>query len=388
MDWNGLCFNTATLIAGVFVLDHGADKFIDHTVIVGRRLGISPTLIALLTAGAEYEELAVVVAALVQHRSPLALGNVIGSTISNILGAFSLGLLCQPGGMEFDRGAKMYSALMLFVTTLFVALAYFHQLNRVSGGILIAVFVLYLASIGYAIYRGIAEAPPLSDSDSDSDSDREVAASSSLGPSDRAQAPASEHSPLLHNPNNAPQLEEQPQTPESNNAGGTMRRARAPRPRPLYYHIIQLIYGLLALSLSGYILATSAGAIADTLQLSGTVFGLTIVAFATTLPEKFIAILSGARGHGGIVVAATAGSNIFLLTLCVGIVAVAGIGGGGGGGGGKQEDGIVLFDLAAVWVAAVSFTAVVFWGLGRWAGGVLLVAYVVFLVLEFTVFRR
>lgn len=43
-------------IAGVFVLDYGADKFIDHTVIIGRRLGISPTLIALLTAGAEYEE--------------------------------------------------------------------------------------------------------------------------------------------------------------------------------------------------------------------------------------------------------------------------------------------------------------------------------------------
>jgi Ca2+/Na+ antiporter len=56
MDWDSLVFNTAAFIAGVFVLDYGADKFIDHTVIVGQRLGISPTLIALLTAGAEYEE--------------------------------------------------------------------------------------------------------------------------------------------------------------------------------------------------------------------------------------------------------------------------------------------------------------------------------------------
>lgn len=56
MDWENLCFNGAAFIAGIFVLDYGADKFIDHTVIVGRRLGISPTLIALLTAGAEYEE--------------------------------------------------------------------------------------------------------------------------------------------------------------------------------------------------------------------------------------------------------------------------------------------------------------------------------------------
>lgn len=56
MDWDNISFNTATLIAGVFVLDYGADKFLDHTVIVGQRLSISPTLIALLTAGAEYEE--------------------------------------------------------------------------------------------------------------------------------------------------------------------------------------------------------------------------------------------------------------------------------------------------------------------------------------------
>jgi hypothetical protein len=56
MDWDALCFNVATLIAGVFVLDYGADKFIDHTVVVGRRLGISQTVIALLTAGAEWEE--------------------------------------------------------------------------------------------------------------------------------------------------------------------------------------------------------------------------------------------------------------------------------------------------------------------------------------------
>lgn len=56
MDWDTLSFNIATLIVGVFVLDYGADKFIDHTVIIGHRLGIPQTVIALLTAGAEWEE--------------------------------------------------------------------------------------------------------------------------------------------------------------------------------------------------------------------------------------------------------------------------------------------------------------------------------------------
>ncbi|KAJ5933894.1 hypothetical protein N7454_006223 [Penicillium verhagenii] len=92
-------------------------------------------------------------------------------------------------------------------------------------------------------------------------------------------------------------------------------------------------------------------------------------------------MLSGFRGQGGIIVAATAGSNIFLLTLCVGVVAVAG----------KplyHSDTFVLFDLVTVWASSLSLLAVVLLGPHRLAGLVLLAAYVVFLVMEFTVFRR
>ena len=56
MDWNVICFNTATFIAAVVLLDIGTDKFVDHTAIIAQRLGVSATLIALLTAGAEWEE--------------------------------------------------------------------------------------------------------------------------------------------------------------------------------------------------------------------------------------------------------------------------------------------------------------------------------------------
>lgn len=56
MDWDSVFFNIATFIAGLFLLEWGADAFIDNTAIVARRLGISETLVALLTAGAEWEE--------------------------------------------------------------------------------------------------------------------------------------------------------------------------------------------------------------------------------------------------------------------------------------------------------------------------------------------
>ncbi|KAJ5489330.1 hypothetical protein N7539_004220 [Penicillium diatomitis] len=363
IDWDNICFNAATLIAGVFVLDYGADKFLDHTVIVGHRLGISPTLIALLTAGAEYEELAVVVAAILQGHSPLALGNVVGSAISNILGAFSLGLLCHTGRMQFDRSAKIYSAVQFLITTLFVILAYLNQLNQITGGLLIGGFVVYILSIGYAIYLGVTEAPQLSDSDSDSDSDddnsyhRPAAAGNDIVDQESRVA-ISEESPLL------PAVEE----------------LKKPS-RSLFYHIYQLLLGLIALSLSGYIIAHSAGALTESFHLSGTVFGLTVIAFATTLPEKFISVLSGSRGQGGIIVATTAGSNIFLLTICIGVVAITGIPV-------TNADNFVTFELATIWISAACLLAIVFLGSSRVAGLVLLAGYIVFVVLEFTVYKR
>ena len=53
---DGLVFNAASFVAGLFLLEYGADKFIDHTAVVAKRLNVSPTLIGLLTCGAEWEE--------------------------------------------------------------------------------------------------------------------------------------------------------------------------------------------------------------------------------------------------------------------------------------------------------------------------------------------
>ena len=56
MDYDNVCFNVAAFIAGLFVLEYGADTFVDHTAKVASRLRVSPTLVALFTAGAEWEE--------------------------------------------------------------------------------------------------------------------------------------------------------------------------------------------------------------------------------------------------------------------------------------------------------------------------------------------
>jgi Ca2+/Na+ antiporter len=56
LDADALAYNIAVFITSLFLLEFGADKFIDHTTIVAHRTGISETVISLLTAGAEWEE--------------------------------------------------------------------------------------------------------------------------------------------------------------------------------------------------------------------------------------------------------------------------------------------------------------------------------------------
>jgi Ca2+/Na+ antiporter len=56
VDIDVVCFNTAVFIGGLFILEKAADKFINHTAKLAARLQVPSTLIALLTAGAEWEE--------------------------------------------------------------------------------------------------------------------------------------------------------------------------------------------------------------------------------------------------------------------------------------------------------------------------------------------
>lgn len=258
-------------------------------------------------------------------------------------------------------------------------LAYFGKGGIISGSILVVVFGLYLVSIGVAIYRGVLAAPEPDDSsndDSDNDRDSDVndRSLSSRNGSPRDRSPATVRPDIengsIANENQPLIAEISPHSPTSTNA----RRS----PRPLRNHVFQLTLGFLALSLSGYILSHSATSIASELHISGTVYGITILSFATTLPEKFIAVLSASRGHTGIVVANTVGSNIFLLTLCLGVVYVSG----------DDSGTITLFELAVALGSVVALAGVVFLGARRWMGAVLLVGYVLFFVLEFTVFRR
>ncbi|KAH0367114.1 hypothetical protein KCU65_g4908, partial [Aureobasidium melanogenum] len=357
-----LAYNAASFICALFVLEYGADKFIDHTAVVAERTGIPESIIGLLTAGAEWEELAVVVICILQNRSSLAVGNIIGSGISNILGAFSLGLIFRSNEdvMVFDSSARIYTLFMLLVTGLVVGLHFVESqlVTRVFGGILIAIFVLYVGSVAYLITKGRLVAPE-SDSDSDSDSESEDDENSIVNNIGDSQINST--TPLL--------------ATEQNMSSSRHKHS-------MTYHIASLLLGLPAILLSSFVLSNASSSIAQETGLSEVLFGVVFLSIATTLPEKFIAVMSGSRNRTGILVANTVGSNIFLLTLCMGIlwVSMAGF-----------ESGTVNVVELVVLLGSSLFMAVVVWSGARWsrvAGLVMLGAYLAFLILEFTTIRH
>jgi Ca2+/Na+ antiporter len=324
-------------------------------------------------------KLAVVVASILQHRSSLGLGNVIGSSISNILGAFSLGLLFHPGPMTFDRSAKIYTSVLFLVTTVFTVIALTNHLDRVAGIVFLITFAVHLASIGYGIYKDVLAAP---EDDEDSDSDSE---SGAYDEEEGSGSHRMETAPFLQS--NDPPVSSTPNTTPN---GTTTPPSKLPVHYPSYY-IFRIILGFIALSLSGYVLSHAASSLAIAFNLSGTVLGITILAFATTLPKKLLSVLSGVREHGGIIIVSTAGSNIFLLTLCLGVIFVTVGEGRGRSGGGELEtlrDTMVAFEIWVAWISSAIFLGIVFAGGKRWMGMVLLGLYFTFIGLEFTMFRR
>jgi Ca2+/Na+ antiporter len=133
---------------------------------------------------------------------------------------------------------------------------------------------------------------------------------------------------------------------------------------------VKLFIGFLALSISRDMLPHSSSTLASAFGLSESVFGATLLSLATPLPEKFVAVMSGSRRQSGILVASTMGSNVFLLTQCLGIVVL---------GADKPED---LRVVEVAWARASSLVlgVVVLFKSRTWIGAGMFLAYVVFLV--------
>lgn len=303
--------------------------------------------------------------------------------------------------------------VLLGLTTFFaIFILFFERLGRGGGALLCALFVLYIASIGWAIYKGIVEPPVDSDSDSDSTSDLD---SSSDSDSDNEEVKSSiplrkpktgnthlhvrtsstssstttlhdlesgsQHTGVPPSPANPPPTAASSELHKDIFSDVNLSPATTPtRGHSSIYHTTHLLIGFASLSLSGYILSHSISSLSSLLNLSSSLLGITLLSLATTLPEKLISVLSAKRGQTGIVVANTAGSNIFLVTLCAGVLYST-------GDLAALKNSVTTFEVGVMWISSVVLCGIVWAGGRRWMGWCLLAAYISFLAAEFMMDR-
>ena len=257
-------FFILTFLALIFLLISG-DLLVKGAVGVAERLGV-PKLIVGLTIvafGTSAPELVISVRAVLDGVSGLAIGNVIGSNIANVL--LVLGLPAVIFGLPLmECESRRAYIIMLVSTLLFLAICFFWELNRSSGAVLIILFLIVISDSIISTQKHFAKPKLLIN-------DKKVV--------DRAV---------------------------------------------LSKQILVLMLGLVGLPLSANLFVDNAIHIANGFGVSEVVIGLTLVAIGTSLPELSTMVMAIIRREKEMALGNIIGSNLFNLLAIIGISSVIG----------------------------------------------------------------
>ena len=141
--WKSIMF----ICVGFAALVFGADLTLDSAVAIARNFGISERIIGitLLAGGTSLPELAASLVALSKGHGALALGNVIGSNIANILlilgTCATISPLTMNGITSIDLGVMVGAAVMLVVSALLFG---YRKITRAEGVAFLAAYIIYI----------------------------------------------------------------------------------------------------------------------------------------------------------------------------------------------------------------------------------------------------
>jgi len=136
------------LIAGLILLPLSAGYMVDSAVIIAKALGLSDLVIGLtiIAIGTSLPELAASIAGVLKNEDDMALGNIIGSNIFNVLAVMAMPGLIAPGAIDADA-AQRDVYIMLGLNFLLILLSFnfrgVRRINRLEGLLLISCFIAY-----------------------------------------------------------------------------------------------------------------------------------------------------------------------------------------------------------------------------------------------------
>ncbi len=317
------------LIAGLVLLVAGAEVLVRGASKLAAQFGIPPLIIGLTVVafGTSAPETAVSVQAALDGSGDLAIGNVVGSNIANVLLILGVTALIAP--LVVSRQLiRLDVPIMIGASLVTYALAYDGSLSRLDGALL---FAGVLAYTGFLIISSLRD--------------------KSNGANDEFAAEFG---------------------PDQN-----------PKPYAWAINLALIIAGLVLLVSGSNFLVQGATELARALGLSELVIGLTVVAIGTSLPELATSVMAALKGERDIAVGNIVGSNIFNLLCVLGLasmvspeaIAVAA--------------NALQFDFLIMIAVAVACLPIFFNGyaINRWEGGLFVLfyaAYTCYLIMQST----
>jgi cation:H+ antiporter len=320
-------------VVGVVALVAGAEGLVRGASRLAARTGLSAVVIGLTVVafGTSAPELAVSMGAAFRDEADIAVGNVIGSNIANVLLVLGLSAVVGGGLVVAQRIVRIDVPIMLGCSVLVFLLALDGELVRWEGAVLFGLLIGYITWTVLAARR-----------------ERDAGGEAEL-------AIETEYDEAL---------------------GAEKLRASSP-----LADVGFVIGGLLLLVVGASALVEAATDIASSLGVSELVIGLTVVAVGTSLPEIATSVLAAARGQRDLAVGNAIGSNIF------NILAVLGLSGLFSPSAIPVADGAISIDFPVMIAVALACLPIFANGylLKRWEGILFLVyyaAYVAWLVLD------
>lgn len=322
----------AMLLGGLALLLGGGEVLVRGGSGLARGFGLSPLVVGLtvVSFATSAPELAVTLDAAVSGTPGLAVGNVVGSNIANVLLVLGLSALILPLAVRSSL-VRRDVPVMLALSALLLVLALDGGVSRLDGLLLVVLLVGYVVWSVAGGRRAGPAGPPAGD-----------------GEHDRRDA-----------------------------AGGRRTAGAMLRDGAL------VAVGVAALVLGADWLVGAATEVAGALGLSDMVIGLTVVAVGTSLPELATSVIAAVRGERDMAVGNVVGSNIFNIGAVMGLSAAV------APGGVPVEPSAVRFDLPVMVAVALLLLPIVFTGftVARWEAVVFVGyygAYVAFLLLDAT----